>query len=49
MTDNNALVSGLMGWLFKLEMKVTQRSKKEYKTSDGIPVYLPVKIIRTKK
>ena len=44
MTDNNALVSGLMGEQFRLEMMVPQRAKEPPKTSDGIPVSLPFSI-----
>ena len=44
MTENNALVSGLLGEQFRLEMMVTQRSKETPKTSEGLPVSLPVSI-----
>ena len=44
MTDNNDLISGLMGEQFRLEMMVPQRAKEPPKTSDGIPVSLPFSI-----
>ena len=44
MTKNNALVSGLLGEQFRMEMMVPQRSKEAPKTSEGLPVSFPVKI-----
>ena len=44
MTDNNALVSGLLGEQFRLEMMVPQRYKESPKTSEGLPVSLSVSI-----
>ena len=41
---NNALVSGLLGYQFRLEMMVPPRAKESPKTSEGIPVSLPVSI-----
>ena len=46
MTKDNALVSGIMGEQFKLEMMVPQRGKEAPKTSEGLPVSLPVSIQR---
>ena len=48
MTKNNDLVSGLLGYQFKLKMMVSQRSKEEPKTSEILPVSLPVSILETK-
>ena len=44
MTNNNALVSELLGEQFRLEMMVPQIYKEETKTSEGLPVSLPVAI-----
>ena len=44
MTDNNALVSGLLGDKFRLDMMVPQISKEAPKTSDGLPVLFSVLI-----
>ena len=38
MTENNALVSGLLGEQFRLEMMVPQISKKSPRISEGLPV-----------
>ena len=38
MTENNALVSGLLGEQFRMEMMVPQRAKEAPKTSEGITV-----------
>ena len=45
MTNYNALVSGLMDDQFKTEMMVPQISKESPKTSEVIPVSLPVAIL----
>ena len=37
-TKNNALVSGILGEQFSLEMMVPQRAKEATKTSEGLPV-----------
>ena len=44
MTDNNALVSGLLGEKFRLEMMVPKRAKETPKKSEGLPVSLLVSI-----
>ena len=44
MTKNNALVSGLLGEQFRLDMMVQQRSKEASKTSEGLPVSLLLSI-----
>ena len=44
MTKNNALVDGLLGEQFRMEMIVPQRSKEAPKTSEGLPVSFPVSI-----
>ena len=44
MTDNNALVSKLLGYHFRREIMVTQRVKEVPKTSEGLPDSLPVAI-----
>ena len=44
MTKNNALVSGLLGEKFRLEMMVPKRPKETPKTSEGLPVSLLVSI-----
>ena len=44
MTDNNALVSGLLGEQFRMEMMVTQRSKESPKTLEGLQFLLSVSI-----
>ena len=44
MTENNALVSGLLGEHFNLDMIVPQISKEAPTTSEGLPVSLPVSI-----
>ena len=44
MTDNNALVSGLLGEKFRMYTMVPQISKKAHKTSEGLPVSLPLSI-----
>ena len=36
MTENNALVSGILGEQFRLEMMVPQRAKEEPKISEGL-------------
>ena len=43
-TNNNALVRGIIGGQFRLEMLVTQGAKEAPKTSEGLPVLLPVSI-----
>ena len=43
-TKNNALVSGLLGETFRLEMMVLQRAKEAPKTSEGLPVSLQFSI-----
>ena len=43
-TYNDALTSGLLGEQSKLEMMIPQRSKEPPKTSEGLPVSLPVTI-----
>ena len=48
MDKNNALVSGLLGEQFRMEMMVPQRAKESNKTSEGLPVSLPVSIQRKK-
>ena len=40
-TKNNALISGLLGEQFKLEMMVLQRYQEAPKTPEGIPVSFP--------
>ena len=45
MTDINALFSGILGYQFKLDMIVPQRSKKAPKTSEVITVSLPFLIL----
>ena len=42
MTEKNDLVSVLLGEKFRPEMMVTQRSKETTKTSEVLPVSLPV-------
>ena len=42
MTNVNSLVSGILGYDFRLYMMVPQRSKEAQKTSEGLPVSLPV-------
>ena len=44
MTNNKALIIELLGEQFRLEMMVPQRAKDSPKTSEGIPVSLPVTI-----
>ena len=44
MPDNNALVSGLLGEQFRLEVMVPQIAKEEPKTSEGLTVSLSVPI-----
>ena len=44
MTNNNALVSGILGKQFSLDMMVPQRAKEATKISEGLPVSLPVPI-----
>ena len=43
-TNNNYLVSGLLGEKFRLEMMIPQRDKESTKTSEGLPVSLPVSL-----
>ena len=43
-TEKNALVSGLLGEQFRLEMMVPQRAKEAPKTSERLPVLFPVVI-----
>ena len=45
--NNNALISGLLGEHFRLEMMVPQRSKESLKASEGIIVSLLFTIIET--
>ena len=47
MTENNALVSGLLGEQFSLETMVTQRAKETPKTLEVLPVSFPVAIQAT--
>ena len=42
--ENNALVSGILGDQFKLEMIVPKRTKESPKTSEGLTVSLEVAI-----
>ena len=42
MTKNNALVIGILGEKFRLEMIVPQRAKESPKTSEGLLVSLPL-------
>ena len=44
MTENNTLVSGILGEQFGLEMMVPKISKEAPKTSEVLPVLLPVSI-----
>ena len=44
MTNNNALVSVLLGDQFRTEMMVPQRDKESPKKSEGLPVLFPVSI-----
>ena len=44
MTENNALVSGLLGEQFRLEMVVPQSSREAPKISEGLPVSFPISI-----
>ena len=44
MTDNNSIISGILGDQFKLYMTVPQKSKESPKVSEGLPVSLPVTI-----
>ena len=46
-TKNNALVSGIMGYQFKLDMMVPQRPKDQPKAPEGIPVSLSFAIPET--
>ena len=41
-TYNNDLISGILGYQFKMEMMVTQRAKETPKTPEGLPVSSPV-------
>ena len=41
-TNNNDLISGLMGEKFNLEMMVPQRANEVPKKPEGLPVSLPV-------
>ena len=41
-TENNALVIGILGEHFRLDMMVPQRDKESPKTSEVLPVSLPV-------
>ena len=47
MTDINALFSGILGYQFKLDMIVPQRSNEAPKTSEGLPVLFQVTIPET--
>ena len=47
MVKNNALISVLLEENFKMEMIFSQRSKESPKTSEGLPVSLPVAIPET--
>ena len=49
MTNNDALVSGLLGENFRLEMVVPKRAKESPKTLEGLPVSLPFSIQRNKR
>ena len=44
MNKNNALVSGLMGEQLTMEMMVPKRANEATKTSEELPVSLPVSI-----
>ena len=44
MTENNELVSGILGEQFMMEMMVTQISKEAPKTPEGLPVSMLVSI-----
>ena len=44
MTDNNALVSRLLGEQFRLDKMVPKRYKEAPKTSEELPFSLPVSI-----
>ena len=44
MNKNNALVSGILGEPFKLEMMIPQRYKEAPKQSEGIPFLLLVTV-----
>ena len=44
MNKNNALISGLLGEQFRLEIMVPKRAKEATKTSEGLPVSLPLSI-----
>ena len=44
MTENNALVSGILGEHFRLDIMVSQRAREEPKISEGLPVSLPFSI-----
>ena len=46
MTKKNALVIGILGKQFRMEMMVPQRAKELTKTSEGLPVSLTVSIQR---
>ena len=48
MTENIDLVSGILGEKFNMEMVVPQRSKEQPKTSERLPVSLPVTTTYTK-
>ena len=48
-TDNNALISGLLGYQFNLDMMVSQITKGATKKSVGIPVTFPIEIQEERK
>ena len=47
MTQNNTLVSGILGYQFKLKKMVPKSDKQAPKTSEGVPVSLPATIPET--
>ena len=47
MTKNNALISGILGEQFNLEIMVPQREKEATKTPEGITVSFPLAIQET--